>query len=100
MILLGPIQRVVVPQTISQAGWKYLLTQVRYPFIFDSEIFGIHVSAADQLRKFDYLADTAQRKPGRTIRPPELFREQTATRQNSSPQQLKIQSPFSYYLAH
>jgi hypothetical protein len=47
----GLILRVDVPHAITQDGWKYLLSQARYPFNFDGEIFGLHSTMAEQLRE-------------------------------------------------
>lgn len=59
MIHWGLILRVNVPQTITQDGWKYLLTYARYPFNFDGEIFGLGFGLEDQLRDFGFRGEEA-----------------------------------------
>lgn len=53
------ILRVDVSQDITQDGWKHLLTHARYPFNFDSEIFGLHSTMSDQLREFGFRGEEA-----------------------------------------
>ena len=58
----GLILRVDVPQAITQDGWKYLLSQARYPFNFDSEIVGLGFGLEEQLREFGFRGDEAGRE--------------------------------------
>lgn len=55
----GLILRVDVEQPISQEGWKYLLSEARYPHNFDGEIFGLHASMSDKLREFGFRGEEA-----------------------------------------
>jgi hypothetical protein len=50
----GLILRVEVPQKITQEGWKWLLSEARFPSNFDGEIFGLHSVMQDQLRDFGF----------------------------------------------
>jgi hypothetical protein len=58
----GLILRVDVPQAITQDGWKYLLSQARYPFNFDGEIVGLGFGLEEQLREFGFRGDEAGRE--------------------------------------
>lgn len=50
----GLILRVEVSHEISQEGWKWLLSESRFPFNFDGEVFGLHSRMEDQLRDFGF----------------------------------------------
>ncbi len=50
----GLILRVEVPQKITQEGWKWLLSEARFPCNFDGEIFGLHSGMQDQLRDLGF----------------------------------------------
>lgn len=55
----GLMLRVQVPQPITQDGWRYLLTEARYPFNFDGEIIGLHSRLEDRLREYGFRGSEA-----------------------------------------
>jgi hypothetical protein len=55
----GLMLRVHVAQPITQDGWRYLLTEARYPFNFDGEIFGLHSTMEDRMREFGFRGPDA-----------------------------------------
>lgn len=51
--------RMHVAQPITQDGWRYLLTEARYPLNFDGEIFGLHSTMENRLREFGFRGTEA-----------------------------------------
>ena len=49
------------PQEITQEGWKWLLSEARFPFNFDGEIIGLGFRLEDQLREFGFRGSEAGR---------------------------------------
>ena len=50
----GLILRVDTPHTITQEGWKWLLSEARFPFNFDGEVIGLGFRLEDELREFGF----------------------------------------------
>lgn len=59
MIHWGLMLRVDTPHTITQEGWKWLLSEARFPFNFDGEIIGLGFRLEDPLREFGFRGSEA-----------------------------------------
>lgn len=55
----GLILRINTPNTISQEGWKWLLSEARFPFNYDGEIIGLGFRLENKLRKFGFRGSEA-----------------------------------------
>ena len=55
----GLILRVNTPNTITKEGWKWLLSEARFPFNFDGEIIGLGFRLEDQLREWGFRGNEA-----------------------------------------
>ena len=55
----GLILRINTPNTITQDGWKWLLSEARFPFNYDGEIIGLGFRLENELRKFGFRGSEA-----------------------------------------
>ena len=55
----GLILRINTPNTITQEGWKWLLSEARFPFNYDGEIIGLGFRLENELRKFGFRGSEA-----------------------------------------